>query len=63
MKDKKDSIRFHRQEMAYWYSVMKDAQWRQDAVTELHATEQYRKHRDAVLGLWASPAERVAVCV
>lgn len=63
MNKTKDSIRFHREEMAYWYSVMKDAQWRHDAATEQHAKEQYRKHRDVVLAMWASPAERLAVCV
>ncbi|OMC99160.1 hypothetical protein MKX34_26605 [Paenibacillus sp. FSL R5-0636] len=63
MNEKKDALRFHRQEMAYWLSVQKDAQWRGDIETEQFAVKERRKHRDAVLAIWASSTEQLAVCI
>lgn len=63
MNERKDTLRFHRQEMAYWLSVQKDAQWREDVKTEQLAIKERRKHRDTVLAIWASPTEQLAVCV
>ncbi|MEK5415094.1 hypothetical protein [Paenibacillus sp. FSL L8-0708] len=63
MNETKDALRFHRQEMAYWLSVQKDALWRGDVETEQFAIMERRKHRDAVLTLWATPVEKLAVCV
>lgn len=57
--NKKDEIRHHRREMAYWLSVIKDAQFRGDKNTENYAAERRREHREAVLELWASEAEKV----
>jgi len=63
MNKRKDALRFHREEMAYWLSVQKDAQWRGDVPTEQLAIQERRKHRDAVLKIWATPSEQLAVCV
>ena len=63
MDEKKDALRFHREEMAYWLSVQKDAQLRGDTKTEQFAKGERRKHTEAVNSLWASPAEQLAVCV
>ncbi|MGE7614747.1 hypothetical protein [Paenibacillus sp. NPDC101420] len=63
MNEKKDALRFHLHEMAYWLSVQKDAQWHGDVKTEQFAIKERRKHRDAVLAIWASPTEQLAVCI
>lgn len=63
MNEREDSIRFHRQEMAYWLELQKDAKYRGDVDAVVFTTEQYRYHRDALQALWASPAEQLAVCV
>lgn len=63
MNEKKDAIRFHRQEMIFWLDVVKTAQFFGDEKTERFAKEQRHIHTEAVNELWASPAERLAVCV
>lgn len=63
MNETNDEIIYHRDEMAFWLMYQKDAKSREDMKTEEFATEQYRSHRDALLTLWSSPAERLAVCV
>ncbi|MEK3718908.1 hypothetical protein [Paenibacillus sp. FSL R7-0333] len=54
-------IRFHREQMAYWLGVLHAAKQAGDTNMERQALRERRTHTDAVLELWASPAERVAV--
>ncbi|MEK4236502.1 hypothetical protein [Paenibacillus sp. FSL H7-0714] len=63
MNETKDEITYHRDEMAFWLMYQKDAKSRGDVATEQLATEEYRKHRDVVLAIWASSTEHLAVCV
>lgn len=63
MNDKKDQIRYHREQMAYWLGVLYAARAAGDRNMEQQATRERRRHTEAVNDLWASPAERLAVCV
>lgn len=62
MNEEKNAIKHHREEMAFWLSVQKDAKWRKDEETEKHAIIQYRYHRDTILALWSMPEGRSMVC-
>ncbi|AIQ69507.1 hypothetical protein [Paenibacillus graminis] len=56
-------IRYHREQMANWLKVLHAAKEAGDQNMEQQAIRERRKHTDAVLALWASPAEQLAVCV
>lgn len=61
MNAKQEQIRYHREQMTYWLKVLYAARVAGDANMERQALRERRTHTDAVLELWASPAERVAV--
>ncbi|MEK5417303.1 MULTISPECIES: hypothetical protein [Paenibacillus] len=63
MNEKKDALRFHREEIIFWLDTVKTAQYLEDPKTEQFAKEQRRQHTEAVNSLWASPAEQLAVCI
>lgn len=63
MNDKQSKIRYHREQMAYWLSVMHAAKAAGDVNMERQAVRERREHTDAVLALWASAAEQLGVCV
>ncbi|MBW4083574.1 hypothetical protein [Paenibacillus sp. S150] len=63
MNDKQYQIRYHREQMAYWLSVMHAAKAAGDDNMERQAVRERREHTNAVLSLWATKAEELAVCV
>lgn len=63
MNEKQELIRYHREQMAYWLKRKLDAVEAGNTDMERKAIRERRRHTDAVLMLWASPAEQMAVCV
>lgn len=63
MNVKQVKIRYHREQMAYWLGVLHAAKAAGDKNMEQQALRERREHTDAVLALWASPAEQLAVCI
>lgn len=56
-------IRYHREQMAEWLKVLYAAREARDENMVQQATRERCIHREALLCLWASPAEQLAVCV
>ncbi|MEK4351303.1 hypothetical protein MKX41_10685 [Paenibacillus sp. FSL R5-0475] len=63
MIETKDAVRYHRNKMFFWLRAQKAAKKRLDKNKEQQAIREYRNHRDALLAIWATPAERLAVSV
>lgn len=61
MNVKQEQIRYHREQMTFWLKALHTARAAGDGNMEQQALRERRIHTDAVLALWASPAEQVAV--
>lgn len=61
--NKQEQIRYHREQMTFWLKALYTARTANDENMEQQALRERRYHTDAVLALWASPAEQLAMCV
>lgn len=63
MNTKAEHIRYHREQMWYWTKALQAAKEAKDENMVRQAIRERREHTNALLSLWATKAEELAVCV